>query len=406
MYLRALLVLVCLGSVGRAEDWPQWLGPRRDGSSTEIVAPWKETPKALWRAPVGEGHSGPVVAAGRLFLHTKVNGKDEEEVTAYDAVSGKVQWQQSYARAPFSSQFGHGPRATPLIDGKRLFTLGVTGILTCWDIESGKQVWQLDTLKTFNAPNLTFGISASPLLVDKHLLLNVGGKGTGLVALDKETGQVVWKAHDDPASYASGVLITIGQQRQAVFLTQRRLIGLDPATGKEFWSHPFQDLLSESSTTPVRVGDLLIGSSVTLGSIALRFGDASESTPREAWKSAILTCYFATPIAVGTDHLYMVTGRILNPGAALRCVDVKTGKPLWLKDKVGKYHSSLLKTGDQKLLMLEENGALVLVDPDPKEYKELARAKVCGMTWVHAALAGGKLYVRDGRELICLEMPK
>lgn len=405
MYLRALTVTLCVAAAAPAADWPQWLGPRRDGSSTEIVAPWQEKPKTVWNAPVGEGHSGPVVAAGRLYLHTKVNGKDEEQVTAYDTLSGKVQWQQSYPRSSFSSEFGHGPRATPLVDGKRLYTLGVTGILTCWDTDSGKQHWQLETLKTFGAPNLLFGVSASPLLVDKHLILNVGGKGAGLVALDKETGQVAWKAHDDPASYASGILTTIGQQRQAVFLTQRRLLGIDPATGKEFWSHPFQDLLSESSTTPVLAGDLLIGSSVTLGSIALRFGEGA-TTPKEAWKSAILTCYFATPIVVGTDHLYMVTGRILNPGAALRCVDLKTGKPLWLKDKVGRYHASLLKTGDQKLLMLEESGALVLIDPDPKEYKELARANVCGRTWVHAALADGKLYVRDGKELRCLELAK
>jgi hypothetical protein len=124
------------------------------------------------------------------------------------------------------------------------------------------------------------------------------------------------------------------------------------------------------------------------------------------WKNPALTCYFATPVPVGKDHLYLVTGELaLNPQSSLRCVEVKTGKELWSKPKVGKYHAALLRTADDKLLMLSDSGDLVLLDPNPKEYKELARSKVCGQAWAHPALSGGKLYLRDEKELICLQMP-
>jgi outer membrane protein assembly factor BamB len=168
------------------------------------------------------------------------------------------------------------------------------------------------------------------------------------------------------------------------------------------------DFLLESSTTPVKVGDILIASSITYGSVGLKL-EAKDGKPtaKQLWKNDDLTCYFSTPVAVGPDHLYMVTGA--NPlkfktGATLRCVEVKTGKMLWNKPNVGQYHASLLRTGNDKILMLEDSGSLVLLDPSPREYRELSRSSVCGPTWSHPALSNGRLYVRDEKELICLEL--
>jgi outer membrane protein assembly factor BamB len=409
-WFRSLLVLALCGSFAAADDWPQWLGPRRDGSSAEKVAPWKEAPKVLWSQPAGEGNSSPVVAGGRVFLHTKVKDKDEEEVVAYDAATGKEAWRTAYPRGKSIFLFGNGPRATPTVADGRVYTLGISGLLTCFDADGGKQVWQVDTLKKFAAPSLLFGASASPLLDGNLVLVTVGGKGACAVAFDRDKGDVLWKALDDPASYAAPIAFGEGKQRQAVFLTGKGVASLSPADGSLFWRYDFEDPFHESASTPVHLGDLLLAGSIGSGSVGLRL-EAKDDKPAaaEAWKNPALTCYFSTPVAVGKEHVYLVTGTpppALAVTATLRCVEAKSGKELWQKAKVGKYHASLTRTGDDKLLMLDDGGNLILLDPDPKEYHELARSKVCGETWAHPALSGGRLYVRDADKLLCLELGK
>jgi len=408
--LRACVVLLALPLLAGAEDWPQWLGPRRDGTSTEVIKPWKGEPKVVWRVPVGEGHSSPVVAGGLVFLHTKVNGQDAEQLLAYDAATGKVRGGgQPVPHVPFSSPFGAGPRATPVAVGlaaQDVFAFGVTGLLTVTgphaDGRAASRVLS-DSLKQFGASNLTFGVSSSPLIEGDNIIVLVGGKGAGVVAFDWKSGKVAWQSQDDPASYASPIATGEGARRQIICLTGLGLIGLNPKDGALYWRYPFRDLLAESSTTPVVVGDLLIGSSVTLGSVALRLGEKDgKPAVTEVWKNRQLNCYFSTPVPVG-DHLYMLNGVIgLKPAVTLRCVETATGKALWSKENVGRYHAALLRTGDKKLLMLDDTGHLTLIDPDPKGYRELARSKVCGATWAHPALADGRLYLRDQRELICL----
>jgi len=397
-----LYFIFAIASPVAAADWPQWLGPRRDGSSPEIVAPWKQSPKTLWTQSVGEGHSAPIVAGGKVFVFTKVADKDDEQVEAFDAATGKPLWRQSCQRGAFKGLFGNGPRGTPTVAGGKVYTFGITGVLTCLSADYGAHVWHVDTLKEYKAANLFFGVSCSPLVDGDLVLVNVGGQGASIVAFDKNTGKEVWKALDDKASYSSPIAIGAGDQRQLVFLTAKGLVGLAPKDGKTLWQFPFQDAINESSTTPVLVGDTLIGSSITLGSVGLKL-DGDKVTKQ--WLNPDLSCYFSTPVAVGKDQLYMVTGSILAKQAMLHCVDPATGKKLWTrKDKVGTYHATLLRTGDNKLLLLEESGNLILMDPNPKQYRELARAKICGNTWAHPALANGRLYVRDGKELVCVQM--
>jgi outer membrane protein assembly factor BamB len=408
-WLRSLVALVLCGTIATAGDWPQWLGPTRDGVSPETVAPWKEPPRVIWRHSVAEGNSSPVVAAGRVFLHSKIKDQDEEEVLALDTRGGKELWRKTYPRAAFKSLYGNGPRATPAVVGDRVYTFGITGILTCWEAASGTRRWQVDTFKEFGARNLFFGVACSPLVEGGRILVNVGGRGASIVALDAERGEVAWKALDDRASYASPIVFEQGGQRQVVFLTQQGLVSLRPADGHLYWRFPFVDKLLESSSTPVRVGDYLLASAITIGSAGLRLG-TKEGKPdvREVWKNEALTSYFTTPIPVGREHVYLVSATkppALVNTAQLHCIEVRTGQDLWQKPRrVGKYHATLLRTGDEKLLMLEEAGDLVLVDPDPKGYRELARSKVCGETWAHPALADGRLYVRDDKEIVCLEL--
>jgi outer membrane protein assembly factor BamB len=409
--LRSLLVLLVCTAGTRAADWPQWLGPTRDGASTEQVAPWKASPKVFWRKPIGEGNSSPIVASGRVFLHSKIKNKDEEEVLVLDAKDGTEVWRKSYARPAFKSLYGNGPRATPAVVDGKLYTYGITGIVTCWDAADGKQLWQVDALKKFGAKNLFFGASCSPLVEGNTVLLNVGAKGASVVAFDRDKGEVVWKSQDDPASYASPIATGSGPDRQVIFLTAEGVISVSPADGSLFWRFPLKDRLFEASTTPARAGDILLASAITYGSAGLHLATKDgKPAMSEAWTNPKLTSYFTTPVAVGKEHVYLVTGTTPNlfkptpPQADLHAIDAASGKALWTRPKVGQYHASLLRTGDDKLLMLEDTGDLVLVDPSPKQYKELARSKVCGATWAHPALADGRLYLRDDKEVICLQL--
>ncbi|MHB1426977.1 MAG: PQQ-binding-like beta-propeller repeat protein [Gemmataceae bacterium] len=394
----------------RAEDWPQWLGPRRDNSSTEKIAPWKGKRKILWRKRVGEGHSSPVVAGGRVFIHAKVENKNEEEIVAFDAKSGEELWRTRYERTAFKSLFGNGPRATPAVVNDRLYAFGITGVLMCLDTKKGDKLWQVDTLQKFQARNLFFGMACSPLVVDERVLVNVGAKGASVVAFEAGNGEVAWKSMDDPASYSSPIVFDAGDKRQAVFLTGASVASLNPADGNVIWRFPLMDRLMESSTTPLRRGNLVLASSITYGSVGLTLTTKDgRLAVAEAWKKKELTSYFSTPVAVGKEHIYMVTGMIAGPltkpSADLHCIEAKTGKELWKKAKIGTYHASLMRTGDDKLLMLTDGGELVLLEPNGKEYRELARSKVSGPnTWAHPALVNGQFYVRDEKDIRCLQM--
>ena len=412
-----LLVPLFLASHSVAADWPQWLGPNRDGTTTEIVKPWTGDPKVLWRVKVGEGHSSSVVADGVVYLHDLKKDGDEnfERLTAFDAVSGKAIGEVLHERGPFASIFGVGPRATPVVQGSAVYALGVTGRFSR-EVSSKsaggaiafKTAYSIDTLKEYGASNLVFGVSASPLVDGNQVLLAVGlGDKAPVVALNKETGKVAWKADNQPASYASPIGFGEGQARQAVFLGQKGLVSVHPKDGDVLWEFPFRDRIMESSTTPVKAGELLIASSVTLGSVALKLNkENGRPSVKEVWREPKLTCYFSTPVAAGDGLLFMITGAatLRNPSINLHCVEAATGKIKWTKEKIGKYHAALVRTGDGKLLMLDDGGRLTLFEPSAKEYTQLAQSKVCGETWAHPALSNGRLYIRDNKELICLQV--
>lgn len=418
MSWKAAFVLLLVNSTAQAADWPQWLGPRRDGSTPEKFASWDETspPKVLWREKVGPAFSTPVVAAGRVFVHSRGSDmeKEEEEVLALDAATGKRLWKDTYSRPVFKSVLGTGPRATPVVAGNRLFTLGINGFLTCYDVDSGSRRWQIDLYQHFKANLPGFAVCSSPLVVGNRLIVSVGGKGCCVVGLHAETGAVQWQALDDAASTSSSILFAGGSRPRGatpdvVFMTPLRLVGLDPLDGSLRWEHPMVFQPKGTSPTPIAVGNQLIASTQAHGALAVRVESKDDKKDDKlaavsSWQNKEMKSYFSSGVAAGA-LLFLVTNKVeVVPAASISCLEVKTGKLLWVRKNVGYFHAGVLSTGDGKLLVLSDGGVLSLLDVDAKGAKELAQAKVCGGTLVSPALANGRLYVRDDRELICLQL--
>jgi outer membrane protein assembly factor BamB len=406
-----LLTLLLFAQTVRAGDWPQWLGPNRDGASAESVQPWKAKPATLWSVPAGEGFSVPVVAGGRVFVHARVADKQEEEVVALDARTGKQVWRAAYPRTRFSSFINSGPQGSPCVVGGRVYTYGITGILSCFDADSGKQVWQVDAIKKVNARVPRFGTTCSPLVVGKCVLVAVGGKGSSVMAFDADTGAELWKALNGPVSTGSPVVYFNRTRKdaaglEAIFIDGRSLVALNPFDGEVSWQQPLADQTVGTAPSPVVAGDLLLASTMRAGGIAVQLTRQDDKmVPAGAWKNADLTGYFCTPVVCGKDYIYTVTSVLLpQPASTLRCIDVRSGKVLWNQPGIGIYSAGMVRLQNNRLLLLNDKGVLYLIEHDPKAYKELAKAQVCGATFVTPALADGCLYVRDNKVVSCIKL--
>ncbi len=412
-HLLSTVLLACLITAAFA-DWPQFLGPNRDGVSSEAgpLPPWpKAGPPLRWEMKVGAGFAGPVMVgerlgelgvrlAERLILFHRVG--DQEVIECLHADSGKSDWKYQYPTS-YRDDFGfdEGPRATPTVAGNRVYTLGAEGTLTCLDLETGKKVWQRNINEDYQVRKGFFGVGGSPLVEGNRLLVNVGGKGAGIVAFDKETGKEIWKATDQEASYASPVAAMIDGVRQAIFFTREGFVSLDPATGVVRSSQRWRPRINASvnAATPLVLdGHVFLSTSYNTGALLLRVHQAGVE---EVWKGdEALSCHYNTPVRTG-DFLFGLHGR-QEYGVELRCIEWKTGKVRWKKERFG--CASLVRVGEQ-VIALTEQGHLVLISAAPDGYKEQARAAVLtDPCRAHIALAKGRLYARDTKRLVCWEL--
>lgn len=404
MRLLAALALSLLALPLTAADWPQFLGPTRDGQSPETKLNWdwpKDGPPVAWKKDVGTGWAGPVVAGGKVLLFHRV--EDDEVLVAFDPATGKEVWMSKYAtkyRDDFN--FDNGPRATPLVSDGKVFTLGANGDLRAWELATGKALWDRNLLADYQGNKGFFGVACSPIVVGGKLLLNVGAKGAGIVAFDPANGKELWKATDDGASYSSPTSAEIDGKPVAVFLTRAGLQVLDPSDGKVRYSHPWRPRINESvnAATPlVWKDDIFITVSYSTGGAMLK---AKGGELTEVWvNDKSLSCQYNTPVRVG-DHLYGLHGRSDVGTAQLRCVEWKTGAVKWSEARFG---VAVLVAVDGGLLALTESGDLVRFDASPDGYKERARFKLLGdKTRAAPALSDGRLYARDGNKLVCVKL--
>lgn len=392
----------------QAADWPQWLGPTRNGLSPETVGVWSEPPAAKWRQKIGSGFGSPVVAEGRVFVHTAVPDRDEEQLVAFDAVTGNELWRTSYPRAPYSSDLGVGPRATPAVADGSVYTVGITGVVSCFDAATGERQWQSNPYETLGAALPTFGACSSPVAGGGRVVTLVGGAGNGVVAFDAASGEIAWKALDEPAGTASPVIRTSGNgdSDQVIVQTTLRLAGLDLQTGQLHWSHPLVFEPSGVAPTPLLQGDRLLCATQDTGAILLALPSAAGASPQQVWWNQGTSTYFSSGAADGQGLTFVVTNALLPlPRADVTCFGSDSDKPVWTAEGLGYFHVGLIALADGGLLIVDDAGNLVLSRPGEMGLQELARAKVCGGTFASPALSSGRLYVRDNVELVCVELP-
>lgn len=389
-----------------AADWPQHLGPNRDGHSSETGLNWtwgKGGPPVAWKKDVGSGFAGVAAAGGKVFLFHRVG--DQEVLAALDPATGNEAWAYK-ARTKYVDDFGFddGPRCVPVVADGRVFALGPNGDLHAVNAADGAKLWSRNVRTDYGAPKGYFGVAAGPVVIGTHLLVNVGAKGAGVVAFDTATGKELWKATDDPGSYASANVVALEGKLFAVFFTRSGLVVLDPASGAVRYKLPFRSRLDASvnAAAPVVKGDeVLLTASYGTGASLWKLGGKE---PEEVWANdRSLSCHYNTPVLVG-DYLYGVHGRQEGGGAELRCVEWKTGAVKW---SVPRFGVASVIAVDGGLLAVTEGGELLRFAADPAAYKEAARAKVLdGVIRAAPALSDGRLYVRDEKRLVCVKLKK
>ncbi len=389
-----------------AADWPQLLGPTRDAVSAEtgLLASWNGTgPPLLWQREVGEGYGGPVVAGGTLVLFHRVG--NNEVVEAFDAATGKERWKFAYPTTYTDGLGkGDGPRATPTLAGGRVYSLGAEGRLHCLDLADGKKVWEKSLPDDYEMRAGFFGVGTSPLVEGNLVLVNVGARGAGIVAFDKDSGKEVWKATDQEASYSSPVAATVAGVRHVFFLTREGFVDLDPKNGTVRSTKRWRARMNASvnAATPLVVEDtVFLSASYGAGAVLLR---VRKDGVDEVWQGdRILSNHYNTSVR-RDGYLYGIDGR-QEEGARLRCVEWKTGRVKWTRDGFG-CASLLLAEG--RLIALKEDGDLMLLEATPEGYREKGRARVLTSPPCRAeiALADGRLYARDGKRLACWNLKK
>jgi outer membrane protein assembly factor BamB len=391
-------------TVAPNDSFPRYRGAALDGvvRGVRLATDWQaRPPKELWRQPCGGGYAGFAVAGNAAV--TVEQRRDEEVVVCYDRASGRERWAHGYP-AHFRDPTGNGPRATPTIDRGEVFSLGATGWLVCLDGKTGSRKWGVNILDDNQAKCVTWGMTSSPLVTDKLVIVNAGvdpdnNAGRALIAYDRAGGTRVWAAGRHKAGYSSPQLARLAGAEQVVLFDAGGLAGFDPKDGTELWRHPWTTFEDMNIIQPlVLSGDrVLISSEASNGCALLQVRREGAGFQVEAlWANTHLGSKFANPVSSGGPIYGLSNGYLV-------CLDAATGARRWR----GKYygHGQMLLVGEV-LLLTSERGEVVLVAASPEGFRELAQVKVFkDKTWNTPALAGRQLFVRNHREMACFELP-
>jgi len=425
LVLTFLLIMVLFGSTVSiyADEWPDWRGPNRDGT-------WKETGivkkfdsdkiQAKWRVPISSGYSGPTVADGLVYITDRIEEPEEmERVLCFDAMSGEEKWSYSYPCEYDDIGYRAGPRASVILDDDRAYSLGAMGHLHCIQSKTGEVIWSKDLKKEYQIRMPIWGIAAAPIMFNDKVILQIGGENDAcIIALNKRTGDEIWRNLEDDASYSAPILIKQGNKPVVVFWTGRNVVGLNPNTGSLYWQEKFEPgEMIQGIASPVFFNNYLLVSGFFDGSLLLQL-DKTKPVAKKVWMrrgknekrtDALHSC-ISTPLIRG-NYIYGV-----DSYGELRCLDLLTGDRIWedlsavTKARWANIH--LIQNGDLTY-MFNEHGELIIAKLSPEGFHEMSRAKLIepttdqnkrGVTWAHPAFAYKHVYIRNDKELICADL--
>lgn len=429
-------------SAVRADDWPQWLGPKRDGvwSETGILTQFPQAgPKIRWRTPIAGGYAGPAVAGGRVYVTDWVlpQGLDNagdpfgkkrlagnERVLCLEEATGKVLWKHEYP-CEYLVSYPAGPRTTPVVHDGKVYTLGTMGDLLCLEAATGRVLWSKNFPRDYQARVPLWGFAAHPLIDGDKLICLAGGEGSIVVALHKDTGKELWHALSaSEPGYAPPMIYEFGGRRQLIVWDPDSVNGLDPETGKVYWSQPFAVRAGLSIPTPRKAGDLLFLTAFYNGPLMLTF-DAHATKPTVLWKGKSqseqpnrtdgLHSIMPTPF-IKDGYIYGVCSY-----GELRCLKAETGARVWEsheatgshKRQQDRWKNAFLVPQDDRVFLFNEEGDLIIARLTPKGYEEVSRAHILEPTnrmpgrlvvWSHPAFANKCMYARNDKEIVCVSL--
>jgi len=386
-----IALLLAFSVLATAADWPQWRGIHRDGSSPEtgLLNTWPAGgPRLVWKAQgLGEGYSSFAVVGNRLYTQGQTG--EEEYVLALDVATGKTVWKTPTGRA-YREERGNGPRGTPTTDGSRLYAVAADGTLVCLEMATGKKVWDLNMPRQFGGSVPEWAYSESPLVDGDRVIVTPGGPGASVVALQKETGKVIWKSQSDPAGYSSPMPVDFGGTRMVIVLTARGALGLDVKDGELRWRYDKVANRVANIATPVLRDDHVFlstdyGTGCGLLKLASNGGSISAA---EVYFNRDMRNHYTTSVLVG-DTLYGFSSSILT------AMNFQTGTVAWRDRSVGKGNCIF---AEKNLYCLGEGGVMGLIEATPTAYREKSRFQISPgerPTWTPPVIADGKLYLRE-----------
>ncbi len=421
-----------------ADDWPQWLGPKRDGVWREagiLEAFPAEGLRFRWRTPIGGGYTGPAVAAGRVYVQDRKLARDSanpsnpfdrgripgsERVLCLDEKDGRILWTHEYD-CPYTVSYAAGPRATPLVHQGKVYTLGAEGHLHCLNAADGKVIWARDFTKDFGCKTPIWGFAGHPLLDGQRLICVVGGEGSVAVAFDKDTGKELWKALSarEPG-YAPPMLYEFGGKRHLIIWHPEAVNGLDPETGGVLWTHRAQVRSGMSIASPRQLGDRLFLTSFYGGSIMLRIN--ASPAPEVLWQSpkssekdtTFLHSVMSTPVVL-PDHIYGSCSY-----GQFRCLKTDTGERIWetfapTTGRSERWGNAFIVAHENRYFLFNEQGDLIIAKLIPEKYEELSRTRLIApknrdagrlVVWSHPAFANRSVYARNDAEIVCASLAR
>jgi outer membrane protein assembly factor BamB len=395
-----LCLMIATAQSALAQNWPQWRGPHRDGAVADFIAPsvWPEKLKLKWKATVGSGVSSPVAEAGRVWIHSRRG--DDEVVSCLNLKSGKPLWSKSYP-APFAgysaaARVGKGPYSTPVLFGGRLYTLGVTAILSCFDAQTGELIWRRD-FGPVDISNMFTGAGMSPLIDRGSVIVHVGDDRRGmLLALDAASGEEKWRWSGDGPGYASPIAVEFEGERQLVTMTDKAVIGVAAQSGQLLWRIPWPDKFNENIVTPVSYKDMLIFSGVRKGALAVRVKkQGNQWTTQEVWSNPEVCMYMSSPILDG-DYLFGMSDK--RKGQFF-CLNAATGKVAWTTEGREGSNAAIV-SAKGVLFILTDEARLIAARMSASGFEPIKTYLVAdSQTLAHPVVCGKQIIIKDAEGL-------